>query len=81
MATTKKAVAFFTSTVFTLEEAAEILRISAPTIRRIIKAGEIDSPLVGGQRRITDVELRRVLHLDDRQAAPQKKKYQSKGKD
>ena len=50
--------------VYTLLEAARILAISTATLRRLIRSGEIDAPKIGGQRRVTEAELRRALHLD-----------------
>lgn len=49
---------------YTLHEAAEIFSISVPTLRRLIKSGEILSSRIGAQHRITDTELRRALHLE-----------------
>jgi len=42
-------------------EVAKILRVSAPTVRRLIANGDIPAVLIGSQKRVESVELARYL--------------------
>lgn len=52
--------------VYTTEEARNILRISEPTMYRLIKNGNIKPAKIGRQMRITEAELNRVLNTETR---------------
>jgi excisionase family DNA binding protein len=47
--------------LYTLTEAAEMLKVSVDTIRRMIKRGELDAVKVGGQLRIKAASLQKYL--------------------
>lgn len=47
--------------VYTIEEAAQILKVSTATIRRMINDGDIQVIRVRGQIRIPKEELDRIL--------------------
>jgi len=49
------------NTVYTREEAEELLKISRSTMMRLIKKGVIRAAKIGGQYRILGSELFRVL--------------------
>ena len=52
-------------------QAAELLRVSPDTVRRLIDAGKIKTrPSTGGQRRIDAVVLARYMASQPRQAPP-----------
>jgi excisionase family DNA binding protein len=56
--------------VYTVEEAAAVLRVSSKTVRRRIKTGEIRLLPIGGRLvRISAAELHRILSGGDAQAA------------
>jgi excisionase family DNA binding protein len=42
---------------YTIEEVAKILKVSAATVRKLIKSGEIETFRVGSQIRITQEAL------------------------
>ncbi len=50
--------------LLSISTVARILQISEPTLRRLIKSGEIKSVRIGWQHRISQKEIRRILHLD-----------------
>ena len=52
------------NTVYTREEAEELLKISRSTMMRLIKKGVIRAAKIGGQYRILGSELLRVLLPD-----------------
>lgn len=57
-------------TVYTVEEAAAVLRVSSKTVRRRIKTGEIRLLPIGGRLvRISAAELHRILSGGDARAA------------
>ena len=47
--------------VYTVEEAAKLLKVSKDTIRRMIKRKELDAVKVGGQIRIKAASLHKYL--------------------
>jgi len=47
--------------LFTIREAADILRVCPKTVRRLIKDGRLASHQVGGQHRITENGLEMLL--------------------
>jgi len=47
--------------VYTVEEVADILKVSVSTVRRLIKEGQLKTVRVGIQLRITKEELDRFL--------------------
>jgi excisionase family DNA binding protein len=47
--------------VYSIEEAAQLLRVSIDTIRRMIKRGQIEAHQVGRQWRIPKREVDRLL--------------------
>ncbi len=48
--------------VYTIDEAAEALRVHPDTIRRMIRKGELRYSRVGRQYRIPQSEIDRLLH-------------------
>lgn len=48
--------------VYTLDETAEILKISRSTVRNMIRRGELHPVKIGSSVRITAEELHRILH-------------------
>ncbi len=42
-------------------EVAKFLRVTAPTVRKIVKRGELKCVVIGGQKRIEVAELQRYL--------------------
>lgn len=50
--------------VYTIAEAAKILKVSEATIRRMIDAGEMKAIRVRGQLRIPKEEIDRILRGD-----------------
>ena len=53
--------------VFTIEEVAEILKVSVDTIRRMIKSGELEAFKVHRQYRIRKEVLERMMHAKQSQ--------------
>jgi excisionase family DNA binding protein len=49
-----------------LPEVATALRVSVPTVRRLISRGELDAVRVGGQIRVAPEALGRVMAVEDR---------------
>lgn len=47
--------------MLSLREAADILGVSAPTVRRIIRGGVLPAARIGGQVRIDAGDLRRFV--------------------
>lgn len=47
--------------VYTVEEVAKILRVSTATVRRLLKAGEIEGFPVGNQWRVTQEALDKYM--------------------
>ncbi len=47
--------------IYTLSEAAEVLRVHTNTVRRLVSAGHLASFKVGQQRRITKEALDRYI--------------------
>jgi excisionase family DNA binding protein len=45
----------------TIDEVARILQVSAQTVRRAIKAGEIPAVRIGRNLRVREVALRRLI--------------------
>ena len=50
--------------VFTVFDLMEILKISEPTARRLLKSGDLKSIKVGGQIRITEESLNDFLRRE-----------------
>ena len=48
-------------TVYDVEEAAELLKVTAPTVRRYIKKGKLRSQKVGGKLYVTTDTLKEFL--------------------
>ena len=48
-------------TVYDVEEAAELLKVTAPTVRRYIKNGKLRSQKVGGKLYVTTDTLKEFL--------------------
>ena len=53
--------------VFTIEEVADILKVSVDTIRRMIKNGELEAFKVHRQYRIRKEVLERIMHAEQSQ--------------
>lgn len=49
------------SEILTISDAAELLRVSEKTIRRMIEAGDIPASKIGGQWRITRAACERLV--------------------
>lgn len=47
---------------YTVEEVAKMLKVSAATVRRLVKQGEIEAFMVGNQYRITQEALDRYTN-------------------
>lgn len=47
--------------LYTVREAAALLRVDIQTIRRMVKRGELEAVRVGGQLRIKRASLQRFL--------------------
>jgi excisionase family DNA binding protein len=56
--------------VFTIEEVAEILKVSVDTIRRMIKSGELEAFKVHRQYRIRKEVLERIMQTEPSQEQP-----------
>jgi len=48
---------------YTLQEAAEILKLYPDTVRRHIKQGKINAVKIGNRIRITEDEINRLLNF------------------
>ena len=52
--------------MISISRVADILGVSASTVRRMIRGGELNAPLVHGQRRIRLKDLRKYIeNLED----------------
>lgn len=51
-------------TVYTLDEVAEILKVSRSTVRNLIRRGELRPVKIGNSVRVTAEELHRILHRE-----------------
>ncbi len=56
--------------VFTIEEVAEILKVSVDTIRRMIKSGELEAFKVHRQYRIRKEVLERMMRAEPSEVQP-----------
>ncbi len=48
--------------VYTLDEAAQLLKVSRSTVRNLVRRGELHPVKIGNSVRITAEELHRILH-------------------
>jgi len=53
-----------TTRIFNVKEAAEFLRVSARTVERAMKSGELESTRIGDRRLITDQQLEKFLQAN-----------------
>lgn len=53
---------FLESLVYTLDETAELLKVSRSTVRNLIRRGELHPVKIGNSVRITAEELHKILH-------------------
>jgi len=51
--------------IYTIEEVAQILKISQTTVRRKIKTGELKSRRLGRLHRVSGIELKRLISGTD----------------
>lgn len=49
---------------YTIEETAEILKLSISTVRAYIKSGKIKAARIGTRWRITEAEIDRLLEVE-----------------
>lgn len=47
--------------LLTVREAAKVLRLSVPTLYRLMRAGQLKSVKLGGARRIPEREVERLV--------------------
>lgn len=50
--------------VYTLDETAELLKVSRSTVRNLIRRGELHPVKIGNSVRVTAEELHRILHRE-----------------
>jgi len=50
--------------VFKFKEVQATLKISKPTLLKILKSGDLKGTLVGGQWRITEIDLNKYMGVE-----------------
>jgi excisionase family DNA binding protein len=47
--------------IYTIEEVAQVLKVSVATVRRLIRSGRLEASLVGKQYRVSQEDLDKFL--------------------
>lgn len=66
--------------IYTIEEVAQILKISQTTVRRKIKTGELKSRRLGRLHRVSGTELKRLISGSDNRSSEIKEAIKSTNK-